>query len=144
MLLDQLKNDQLKAMKSKDQAKLTTVRYIVAQVKNKEIDKNAPLTDEEVMGVLKKFATDLKESIAAFQKGNRTDLVAETEAQLTIVSSYLPPEMSDEELKKAVEELVAANKAVFDQNPKALIGICVKSLKDRASTDRIIKTLNTL
>lgn len=144
MLAEKLQHDLIEAMKSKNEAKLTTVRYIVAQVKNKEIDKRQSLTDEEVMGVLKKIATDLKESIAAFEKGNRADLVAEYQAQLAIVASYLPEEISDEELKKEVEKLVAQNKTLFEQNPKALIGISVKKLKDKASTDRIIKTLNAL
>lgn len=141
MLLQKLKQDQIAALKSHDQVGLTTLRYIVAQAKNKEIDAGHELSDEEVLAVLKKFANDLKESSSAFKKGNRADLVAECDAQLAVVSAYLPPEISDEELKEAVGKLIAENQALFDQNPKALMGISIKALKDKASTNRILSTL---
>jgi len=141
MLLETLKQDQIAALKSHDQVKLTTLRYIVAQAKNKEIDAGHELSDEEVLAVLKKFANDLKESSTAFKKGNRTDLIAECDAQLTVVSVYLPPEISDEELKQAIEKLITDNQALFDQNPKTLMGISIKALKDKASTNRILSAL---
>ena len=82
--------------------------------------------------VLKKIAKELKESIEAFEKGNRPDLVKENKKQLVVVSQYLPAEITEEELKKEIEKIIADNKAIYDQNPKAIIGICMKQLKAKA------------
>ena len=146
MLRQKLQDDSLAALKSKDTARLSILRFIIAQIKNKEIDKNPPaggeLNDEEIVAVLKKIAKELNESITAFEKGNRGDLVTENKKQLQIVSQYLPEEISDEELKKEIDKIIADNKAAFDQNPKAIIGIAMKLLKSKADPQRIMKVIN--
>ncbi len=146
MLRQKLQEDQIAALKSGDKDKLSVLRFIIAQIKNKEIDKDPPaggdLNDEETLAVLKKFAKELKESIDAFEKGNRADLVDASKKQLAIVSQYLPAEISDEDLKKEIEKIVSDNKAVYDQNPKVIIGICMKQLKTKADPSRIMKVLS--
>ncbi len=144
MLRQKLQDDQIQALKSGDKNKLSVIRYILAQVKNKEIDKRADLTNDDILFVIKKIAKELKESIDAFEKGNRKDLVDEYEKQLDIVTPYLPKELSDEELMKAVEELIKNNKEVYEKNTKAIIGICMKELRSKADSSRIIHTLNQI
>lgn len=144
MLLDKLQAHQIEALKKRDTVKLETLRYILSQIKNREIEKQASLTDEEVLEVLKKHVKNLHESIAAFKRGNRADLASQSEAQLDIVSSYLPPEISDEDLAKEVQNIYEKNKVLANENPQALIGVSVKALKDKASPQRIIKTLQAL
>ncbi|MCL4363797.1 GatB/YqeY domain-containing protein [Patescibacteria group bacterium] len=142
MLRQKLQADQIAALKSGDKDKLSVLRFVIAQVKNKEIEKKSDLDDEEALVVLKKFAKELKESIDAFEKGNRPDLVAANKKQLEIISQYLPAEMSDADLKKEIDKIVSDNKAVFDQNPKAIIGICMKALKAKADPGRIMAILS--
>lgn len=145
MLRQKLQQEQLEALKSGNTVKLATIRYVMSQIKNKEIDKNPPagaeLNDEEVVTILRKIAKELKESIDAFTKGNRHDLAQEYQAQLDIVSSYLPQEISDEELKEEIDALISKNQVLYQQNPKALIGICIKELKQKADPSRITKML---
>lgn len=141
MLKDTLQKDQITALKAGDKIKLSVVRYIVAQIKNKEIEKKIPLTDEEIIAVLRKYQKELKESIEAFEKGNRADLIAESKAQYDIAASYLPAEMSDEQLKQEVEALVQANQAAYQKNPKYIIGICMKELRQKADPAKIMKLL---
>ncbi len=141
MLRQKLQDDQMTALKSGDKTKLEILRFILAQIKNKEIDKKSELTDEETLGVLKKVAKELKESIEAFEKGKRKDLADDSRKQLEIVSFYLPAEISDEELKGEVEKVIKENQAVFNNNQKAIIGICMKQLKSKADPGRIMKTL---
>src|SRR3990167_9681072 len=104
MLRQKLQDDQVIALKSGDKTKLEILRFILAQIKNKEIDKNPPaggeLNDEETLVVIKKVTKELKESIEAFEKGGRKDLSDDSKKQLKIVSVYLPAEISDEELKQ--------------------------------------------
>lgn len=66
MLKQKLQDDQLQALKSGQKEKLSVVRYILAQIKNKEIEKQSELSDEDVVGVLKKIAKELRESVEAF------------------------------------------------------------------------------
>jgi hypothetical protein len=152
MLRQKLQVDQITALKSGQKTKLGILRYILAQIKNKEVDKNPPaggeLNDEETLSVLKKVAKELKESIEAFEKGKRKDLADDSKKQLEIVSVYLPAEISDEELKHEVEKIIKDNQSVFDNNlpagrqaKNAIIGICMKQLKSKADPGRIMKIL---
>ncbi len=142
MLRKKLQEDQLTALKSGDKSKLEVLRFVISEVKNREIEKKSELNDEETIVVLKKFAKELKESIEAFEKGGRSDLVEGSKKQLTIISEYLPKEISDEELKREIEKIITENKAVYDQNPKAIIGICMKQLKTKADPSRIMKMIS--
>jgi uncharacterized protein YqeY len=144
MLYEQLQAEQITALKSKDTLKLQTIRGIIALIKNKEIEKKAPLNDEEVLGVIKKTKKELLESIESFTKGGRADLTEESQKQLTIVNAYLPPELSDEDLQKAVADLIAGNQEAIAKNPKAIIGICMKELKSKAESSRIMAALQKL
>lgn len=141
MVKQKIIQDQILAMKQRDQNKVTTLRYILAQLKNKEIDKKGELSDEEELIILRKIAKELKESIDAFTKGKREDLIAQYESQLKLLETYLPAEISDEELKKEIEKIIVENKAVYDKNPKAIIGIAMKQLKNKADPSRIMNFL---
>lgn len=137
------------ALKNHDGQRLSILRYILAQVKNKEIDKKPfdkskpDLTEEEVISVLRKIVKELHESIEAAKLGKRDDLVLENQKQLGVVAAYLPKEISDEELKKEIEKIIDNNKELYEKNPKAVIGVCVKALKSKVDPARIVKILQT-
>jgi len=143
MLVKKLQTEQLKALKSGDKSRLGMLRYILAQIQNKEIDKKAALSDQEAVSVLKKIARELKESIESSEKGQRSDLISDYQEQLKIVEEFLPAEISDEELGKKISELIKKNQELYDKNPKALIGICVKDLRSQADPARIMKILES-
>ncbi len=147
MLRQKLQDDQIIALKSGDKTKLEILRFILAQIKNKEIDKNPPaggeLNDEETLVVIKKVTKELKESIEAFEKGGRKDLSDDSKKQLEIVSVYLPAEINDEELYEGVEKIIKENQAAFDKNKKSIIRICMKQLKSKADPGRIMKVLSS-
>ena len=151
MLKQQIFTDQIQALKKHDQEKLSILRYILAQIKNHEIDKKTPeskgiseLTDDETTLVLRKIAKELNESIAAFKKGDRQDLISEYQKQLQVVSAYLPKELSDAELRQEIEKIMQENQAVYQKNPKALIGIAVGKLKSKADSARIVRILQSI
>jgi len=143
MITQVLQSDQIKALKTGQKSTLETLHYILAQIKNKEIEKQQSLTDEEVIVILRKIAKELRESIGSFIKGGRLDLVREYQIQLDLVSGYLPKEITDEQLQKAVRELIVQNQDLYNNNPKSLIGICIKKLKDQADPGRITKAVLT-
>lgn len=143
MLRQKLQDDQITALKAGEKTKLGVLRFILAQIKNKEIDKKSLLDDNETIVVLRKVIKELKESVEAFEKGGRTELAEDNKKQLEIASAYLPAEITDEELKIEIEKVIKSNQAVFDNNQKAIIGICMKELKSKADPGRIMKTLQT-
>lgn len=141
MIVKKLQDEQINSLKLGDKTRLEIIRYILAQIKNREIEKKGELTDEEAVTVLKKIAKELKESIEASQKGQREDLASGYQKQLEIVSEYLPAEISDEKLKKEIDALIDKNRDLYTKNPKAIIGICVKELRSKADPSRIMKIL---
>lgn len=141
MLLQKIQSDQISALKAGQKHRLNTLRYIVAQIKNKEIDKHIELNDAEIIGVLQKVKKELQESIDSYTLGKRDDLVAESKEQMDIVESYLPAELSDDKLKEAISVLIQKNDALYKKNPKSIIGICIKELKSQADPSRIMAVL---
>lgn len=141
MLHQKLQEEQIKALKSGEKQKLDTLRYVIAQIKNKEIEKKEELNDEEVISTLQKIKKELQESIDAAEKGGRTELIADNKAQLEIISAYLPEELSNEAIEKEIDRLIAENQEAAAANPKAIIGIVMKGLKGKADPSRIMPLL---
>jgi len=101
-----LEADLRAAMRAGDHARRDTVRYILAAIKNAEIDRRGPLSGTEETAILRKLGKQLGDSIDQFRAGSRTDLADREAAQLTIVQEYLPTELSDEELNAIVDQVI--------------------------------------
>jgi len=105
-LRDQL-NESLKiAMKEKNDLKKSTIRGILSNIKNQEIDKQITLSDEEIIAVLYKELKIRDEAIDGARKSQRTDLIEEGEKESEIIKSFLPKGLDEEEIKKFVVESV--------------------------------------
>lgn len=97
------------AMVSKDTVKLNTLRFLNAQIKNKEIDSRpTPLTADDVMAVVKKLVKQRKESIEQFTSAGRTDLAEQESAELKVLENYLPAQMTKAQIEALVVEVIAA------------------------------------
>lgn len=117
---DQIMADVKDAMKSKDQLKLNTLRFLQAAVKNREIElRPNPINSDEVMGVIKKLVKQRKESIEQYQNGGRQDLADQEAAELKVLEGYLPAQMGRDQVEKVVTEVIAAlgAKTVKDMGP---------------------------
>lgn len=100
------------AMVSKDTVKLNTLRFLNSAIKNKEIDSRpTPITADDIMAVIKKLVKQRKESIEQFQGAGRTDLVDAESAELKVLETYLPAQMSREQIEAVVAEVIAATGA---------------------------------
>jgi hypothetical protein len=106
-LVKQIDHDMVAAMKARDTERTSTLRMVKAALKNKEIDKRAPLTDAEAQQVFSMMINQRKDSIEQFQKGNRPELAAKEAREIVLIESYLPKTAGEEELKKLVEEALA-------------------------------------
>ncbi len=103
-----ISEDMRQAMRAGDAVKRDTLRYLLSLIKNAAGAKLAPLDEGEVLSVISKDVKRHQESIDAFKKGNRADLVAKEEAEMAVLQAYLPKQMSREEIIAAVKEVIGA------------------------------------
>src|ERR1039457_1994045 len=106
-LSEQIQKDMIGAMKSKEEEKLSTLRMMQEAVKNKEIDKRAPLDDKEVLAVLSTMIKHRKDSVEQFTKGNRPELAAKEAREITLIEGYMPKSAGEEEITAAVKATIA-------------------------------------
>lgn len=106
---ERIKADLKAAMIAKDSAKLSVIRFLQSAIKYREIElRPNPISNDEVMGVLKKLVKQRKESIDQFKAGGRNDLVEQETAELKILETYLPAQMSREQIETLVSDVIAA------------------------------------
>ena len=118
------------AMVSKDTVKLNTLRFLNAQIKNKEIDSRPnPITADDVMAVVKKLVKQRKESIEQFSAAGRNDLADAESAELKVLENYLPAQMTREQVEALVDEVIAATGAKTIKE----MGTVIKETQARAA-----------
>ena len=103
-----LQNGLKEALKQKDTVRLSLYRMLLASIKNKEVEKIRPLTEDEFIAVVKTSVKQHVESIESFKKGNRQDLVEKEEKELVILKEFMPSQLSEEEIAKEIEEAIVS------------------------------------
>jgi len=103
---DKIEKDSLEAAKAKDKVKLATLRLLKSELENKRIAKMKDLKDEDTIAVLKTEAKKRKEAIESFEAGGREEMAQAENAELEIIESYLPEQMSAEDVEEAVKEII--------------------------------------
>jgi len=141
-MLERLTNDMISAMKAKDKETLGVIRMVKGAVQLEEINKKKKLEDDDIIAIISKQIKMRKESIEEFKKGNREDLIAQTEFEMEILNKYLPVQLSDEELTKIVDEAITkvGAKEVSDMGKimKELIPL-IKGKADMGRVNSLIK-----
>jgi uncharacterized protein YqeY len=126
-LIEQIQEDLKRSLKAKDGMRISVLRFLLAAVKNREIEKRDALNDDEVLAEIASSAKRRRESIEAFRDGERHDLVEKEESELAILTEYLPEQMSPEDVRRVAQEVI---KAVNAQSA-ADIGTVMKELMPR-------------
>ncbi len=133
MLLSDLKG----AMKAKDSLKVDTLRLIVSEIKNKEIDLHEELGDEAITALLTTQIKKRKEAAGMFEKGGRTDLKEKEEKEIAVLQSYLPEQVGEEELRQRIQAVVAETGAQGPKDMGKVMKVVVPEFKGRAEGDQI-------
>lgn len=124
-MVDQIQANLKQAQLDRDEIKVSTLRMLISEINNAKIAKGVDLTDQEIISVVQREAKKRKESIEAFRSGGREQSALKEEAELKILESYLPAQMSDEELTILIEE------AITELEAKGLINeVGAKSMAD--------------
>jgi uncharacterized protein YqeY len=128
----QLFEDMKVAIKGGRKVELDTIRMVRSQLKSAAIDKKDDLSEEEVVQVLHKEAKKRKEAIEMYQKGNREDLVEKETAELDIISTYLPEQLSSEELNQIIKETCDSLQVSSDKDLGRVMGAIMPKVKGKA------------
>ncbi len=110
-LKDQLTDDMKAAMKGGDKDRLRVIRLVLADIKRVEVDTRKELDDPELLAIVEKAVKQRRDSVEQFTRGGRDDLAANEQAEIEILETYLPEQLSDAELDALVEQVIAATGA---------------------------------
>ena len=136
-LQQQITEDMKNAMRAKDSARLTTIRMLTAALKQKEVDERVVLTDADVLSIVDKLVKQRRDSVAAFEKAARTDLVDKEKAEIEILSAYLPKALSDAEIADEIAQTIAALGAAGPQSMGKVMAELKPRLAGRADMTRV-------
>ena len=125
-LKERITEDMKTAMRSAEKDRLAVIRLLQAAIKQREVDERITLDDTQITSVLEKMIKQRKESVAAFEKGGRADLVAKENAEIVVLQPYLPAQLSDAELDALIAEAIASTGAASIKDMGKVMGV-VKS-----------------
>lgn len=136
-LLESLKEAQKDAMRAKDKPTLSTIRMALAAVKQKEVDERVEVTDADLLQILTKMVKQRNESISQFKAAKRDDLVAVEEAQIEVLSRFLPKALTDDEISVLIDEAMSATGASSMQDMGKVMGMLKPKLTGRADMGKV-------
>jgi uncharacterized protein YqeY len=128
-LTDKVHQDMVATMKAKDPDRLSTLRMMKTALKNKEIDKRAPLTDAEAGQILVTMVKQRRDSIEQFTKGNRPELAAKEAAEIPIIESYMPKAAGEVEVRAMVDQVIAEMSADGSRPSAKEMGSVMKAVQ---------------
>lgn len=126
-----------KAIKDKDREKTSVLRLLLTAIKNKEVEKRRPLSDEEYFSVIRSLIRQHEESIESFRKGGRQDLVDLEQKELEVLKELLPPPLSETELNLAVEEAISELNARDRRDMGRVIKLILEKFSGRVDGKRV-------
>lgn len=106
-LKDRINDDMKAAMRARQADRLSTIRMLLAAVKQREVDERIALDDAQIVGVVDKLIKQRKDSIAAFRQAGRSDLVDKESAEVTVLEGYLPQRLSADDIGREVAAIIA-------------------------------------
>ena len=131
-LKEELESDLKQALRTKDEPRKTTLRLALAAIKNAEIAKGRQLDENELIAVMSQQAKQRRESIAQFAEGGRQDLVAQEEEELRILMDYLPPQLSEKEIRSLALEAIDQVEATSLAQMGEVMRVLMPQLKGKA------------
>ncbi|EFW30670.1 YqeY-like protein [Selenomonas artemidis F0399] len=143
-LMEQLTADMKEAMKQGEKERLSVIRLVRGAVRQVEIDGKKTLTDDEVLGVIGKEVKMRRDSIEEFERGGRADLVEKTQAEIAVLMPYLPEQLSADEIKKIVEEVISSVGASSSKDMGKVMGALMPRVKGRADGKLVNETVRAL
>jgi uncharacterized protein YqeY len=140
-LKNQITEDMKSAMKAGEKDRLKVVRLILAAIKQVEVDKRIVLDDAAVLAVIDKMVKQRRDSVEQFEKGNREDLAAIERAEIEVLETYLPEQLTADELVGMVDEVIAATGAESMRDMGKVMGLIKAKAAGRADMGAVSATV---
>lgn len=142
-MLDKLTDEMKSAMKSGDKIKLSTIRQLRAQMKDAQIAKGDELTEEEMMAVLNNAAKKRREAIKLYEQGGRDELAENEKAELAVIETYLPQQLSEAEVSDIIDKAIAETGAAGPSDLGKVMGKIMGQVRGRADGKLVQQLVRT-
>lgn len=143
-LTDSIRKDMFEEVKSGNTVNADILKLVLADIKNEEIALDKELSEEEIIGVLRKREKKSKDSISQFSEIGRDELVKRETEQLHVIERYLPTLMSDEEIEKVVKKVITENSISGIQSMGIVMGMVMKELNGKADGSAVKSVVQSL
>ena len=137
MLKERIQEDMKTAMRARDAASLGAIRLLQAAIKQKEVDERIVADDAAILAIVEKLIKQRKDSIAQFEQAGRQDLVDKEQAELALLSGYMPQQMSEAEVTAAIDAAVAESGATGAQAMGKVMAVLKPKLAGRADMSKV-------
>jgi hypothetical protein len=131
-LRDRITEDMKNAMRAGEKERLATIRLALAAIKQREVDERITLDDAQVLAVLEKMIKQRREAVTQFESGGRPDLVAKENAEIALLQTYLPAQMSSAEIDALIAEAIAATGAASIKDMGKVMAVVKPKAQGRA------------
>ena len=128
-------------MRAKDTARLGAVRLLHASIKQKEVDERIELSDDQVLTVIQKMLKQRKDSIEAYQKANRQDLIDQEQLEIDVLTKYMPEPLTDGEVRTIIDEVIAEVNATDMKDMGKVVGVLKSKIAGLADMGQVSKTV---
>jgi uncharacterized protein YqeY len=140
MSIRQTISDDMKTfMRAKDSARLGAIRLLQAAIKQKEVDERIELNNDQIFSVIQKMLKQRKDSIEAYQKASRQDLIDQEQLEIEVLSKYMPEPLSEEEINQYIEEAIATTGSSDMKDMGKVVGILKSKVAGRADMAEVSK-----
>ena len=130
-------------MRSKDSSRLGTIRLLLAAIKQKEIDEQIELVDADIVSIIDKMLKQRRDSISAFNKADRKDLVEKEEFELKVLQDYMPLQFTEQEVEKAIVNAIESTGANSMKDMGAIMNILKPKLAGKANMADVSNKIKT-
>lgn len=138
----QITEDMKTAMRAKETARLGTIRLLLSAMKQREVDERIELTDADVISVIEKMLKQRRDSIAAYEGANRADLADVEKFEVSVLQTYMPKQLSDEEINQIITQVIADTGAQGAKDMGKVVGLVrplVAGVADMGKVSGLIK-----
>ena len=142
-LKNQITDDMKSAMRSKDSARLGTIRLILAAIKQKEVDERIELIDTDIVSIIDKMLKQRRDSIEAFKTADRKDLVEKEEFELKILQDYMPQQLTEQEVEKLIISAIESVKANSMKDMGAIMNILKPQLAGKTNMANVSQKIKS-
>lgn len=143
-LAERVRTDMTEAMKAQEKERLSTLRMLQSALKNEQINVGHELSDEEAMSVIRKAVKQRQDSIDQYTNAGRTELADKERAEMEILKTYLPPELSEAELEAGIREIIASTGAQSKKDMGKVMKEATARFKGRADGKKIQELVQRL